>query len=76
MPLARCQAALLERVFPALLGQAPPLNRDQLRMLEEDNVGDASAAFALFGLEPTPFREGSGITWANRQLNERDSYTC
>ena len=56
--LARCQAAFLELVFPRLLGQAPPLNRDQLIMLQEDNVGDPKAAMELFGLKPAPFREG------------------
>ena len=38
--LARCQAAFLEFVFPYLLRKAPPLNRDQLQMLQEDNVGN------------------------------------
>jgi NADH dehydrogenase len=58
MPLARLQAALLEKIFPVLLRQASPLNRDQLLMLEEDNVGDATAAFRLFGIKPTPFSAG------------------
>ncbi|PYK98025.1 MAG: hypothetical protein DME19_14010, partial [Verrucomicrobia bacterium] len=57
-PLARCQAAFLEFVFPRLLGRAPPLNRDQLIMLQEDNVGDPKPAMELFGLKPTSFREG------------------
>ena len=55
--LARCQAAFLELVFPRLLGQAPPFNRDQLIMLQEDNVGDPRPAMELFGLKPTSFRE-------------------
>lgn len=55
--LARCQAAFLELAFPRLLGQAPPLNRDQLIMLQEDNVGDPRPAMELFGLKPTSFRE-------------------
>ncbi|PYJ08097.1 MAG: hypothetical protein DME25_02330 [Verrucomicrobia bacterium] len=58
--LARCQAASLEFVFPRLLRRAPPLNRDQLLMLQEDNVGDASPANALFGLRSGTFREGIG----------------
>ncbi len=58
--LARCQAAFLEFVFPRLLRRAPPLNRDQLIMLEEGNVGNAEPANRLFGLEPTTFREGIG----------------
>jgi len=58
--LARCQAAFLELVFPQLLGQAPPLNRDQLVILQEDNVGDPKPAMELFGLKPVSFREGIG----------------
>jgi NADH dehydrogenase len=60
MPLARLQAAVLEFVFPRLLRQAPPLNRQQLLMLEEDNAGDARAAVELFGLTMPPFSEGIG----------------
>ena len=56
--LARCQAALLEFVFPRVFRKAPPLNRDQLIMLQEDNVGDAKPAIELFGIKPTSFREG------------------
>ena len=51
MPLARLQAAVLEKLFPLVLRQAPPLNRDQLLMLREDNVGDGRAAEELFGVE-------------------------
>jgi NADH dehydrogenase len=58
MALARLQAALLKFVFGRLLRQAPPLNRDQLLMLEEDNVGDPEPARKLFGLELEPFRQG------------------
>jgi NADH dehydrogenase len=58
MFLARLQAALLESIFPWLLGEAPPLNRDQLIMLNEDNVGNPQPAQELFGLKPIPFREG------------------
>jgi uncharacterized protein YbjT (DUF2867 family) len=56
--VARAQAAFLELVFPRLLRRAPPLNRDQLILLQEDNVGNPQAANALFGLKPTAFREG------------------
>jgi len=56
--LARCQAALLEFIFPQLLRKAPPLNRDQLIMLQEDNVGNAERANELFGLKAASFREG------------------
>ena len=58
MWLARCQAAMLEAIFPWVLGEPPPLNRDQLIMLGEDNVGNPEPANELFGLQPIPFREG------------------
>lgn len=58
MALARLQAAFLECVFPSLFGQAPPLNRDQLLMLAEDNVGHPKPAQALFNLPPESFPEG------------------
>lgn len=60
-PVAWLQAGLLEVLFPAILRQAPPLNRDQLRMLQEDNVGDPDPAFRLMGIHPLPFREG--VRW-------------
>jgi uncharacterized protein YbjT (DUF2867 family) len=56
--LARAQAGFLEWFFPAVLRQAPPLNRDQLLMLAEDNVGDPAALIRDFGFEPSPFRAG------------------
>jgi uncharacterized protein YbjT (DUF2867 family) len=56
--LARCQAALLEFVCAHLLGKPPPLNRDQLIMLQEDNVGNPRPANELFGLSPPSFRDG------------------
>jgi NADH dehydrogenase len=58
LPLARVQAAALEFGFPVVLRKATPLNRDQLRMLQEDNTGNAEAATALFGLKYPTFREG------------------
>jgi uncharacterized protein YbjT (DUF2867 family) len=36
----------------------PPLNRDQILMLEEDNVGDASEAIKDFGMQPSEFKNG------------------
>lgn len=54
--LARIQALVLEVVVPELLGQAAPLNREQLKMLAEDNVGDPGPAAVLFGFAPRPFR--------------------
>jgi uncharacterized protein YbjT (DUF2867 family) len=56
--LARCQAILLEFLFGRLLRRASPLNRDQLIMLQEDNVGNPQPANERFGLKPLPLREG------------------
>jgi len=53
--LARIQAAFLEILCPRLLGKAPPLNRDQLEMLQEDNLGHGTAANNLFHLKHQPF---------------------
>ena len=39
-------------------GKPSPLNRDQLIMLAEDNVGNPQPANNLFGLKPILFREG------------------
>jgi hypothetical protein len=58
LALARMQAAFLEFIFLRLLGKAPPLNRDQLLMLNEDNVGNPQPANELFCLKPVPFKEG------------------
>lgn len=57
-PLARGQARILELVWPRVLRRAPPLNRDQILMLQEDNVGDGSEADAAFDLVHEPFAEG------------------
>jgi NADH dehydrogenase len=56
--VARVQAALSEFLCSGLFGKPPPLNRDQLIMLEEGNVGNAQPANELFGLEAVGFREG------------------
>ncbi len=53
LPLARMQAALFERILPN-----PPFTRDQLLMLQEDNVGDPKPAERGFLLEPERFEEG------------------
>lgn len=58
MPIARIQAAFLEWAYPTLLHRAPPLNRDQLIMLQEDNVGNAEAAMQLSQLHPPSFADG------------------
>ena len=56
--LARGLAASLEFVYPRLLRKAPPLNRDQLLMLQEDNVGEPRRTAEMFGLRQNPFVEG------------------
>jgi NADH dehydrogenase len=56
--LARAQAAFLEWLFPAILRRPPPLNRDQILMLQEDNTGEPEPANKLFKLNPITFREG------------------
>ena len=58
LPIARLQAGILEKVFPGMLNQAPPLNRDQIQMLQEDNVGDPGPASEVFGFIPRSFEEG------------------
>ncbi len=58
MGVARAQARLLEWVFPRLLQRAPPLNRDQLTMLEEGNVGNPGPADELFQVPQEPLRAG------------------
>jgi len=55
--IARIQAAFLEFLYPVLLRKAPPLNRDQLIMLQEDNIGNGEPARALFGLKQNSFQQ-------------------
>lgn len=56
--VAQVQARLLEAIFPALLGRAAPLSRDQLRMLDEDNLGDPAPAQRDLGISPVGFEAG------------------
>ena len=56
--LVRWPVALEEFVFSRLLHRAPPLSRDQLLMLGEDNLGNGFPANELFDLKPIPFSEG------------------
>ncbi len=56
--LARMQAGFLEFMFARVFGKAPPLNRDQIVMLQEDNVGDGEPARDLFKLQSNSFRDG------------------
>lgn len=56
--VARLQAAFLEWSYPLFLRKAPPLNRDQIRMLMEDNTADPEPARAAFKFESVPFAQG------------------
>ena len=58
LPLAWMQARLLEFVYTRLLGRAAPLNRDQLVMLGENNIGDPQPANDLFRLPVETLRDG------------------
>jgi len=51
LPVACFQAAVLGLLYGRLLHKPPPLNRGQLIMLEEDNLGDGSQADELFDLK-------------------------
>jgi uncharacterized protein YbjT (DUF2867 family) len=57
-PFARVQALLLEKCYPTLLKKAPPFNRDQLIMLQEDNVGEPNPANHTFKLGSRSFIDG------------------
>ncbi len=57
LPLAKLSAAAMESIF-GLIGKRSPLTRDQLLMLQEDNVGDAGPARSAFHYQPEPFAEG------------------
>lgn len=56
--VARLQAMVLEVAYPAFLRKAPPLNRDQILMLAEDNTADASGTWREFGFEPIAWEAG------------------
>jgi uncharacterized protein YbjT (DUF2867 family) len=55
---ARILAGCLEWLFPVVLRRPAPLNRDQLIMLQEDNVGDPQPAMELFELPTISFGDG------------------
>jgi uncharacterized protein YbjT (DUF2867 family) len=57
LPLAGWQAGFMEAAC-SVVGRPSPLTRDQLLMLEEDNVGDPTAAEADFRLASQSFAEG------------------
>jgi uncharacterized protein YbjT (DUF2867 family) len=52
LPLARLQAALFEKILTN-----PPFTRDQLLMLQEDNIGNHEPATREFVLEDKKFEE-------------------
>lgn len=58
--LAWYPTAVLEQVFPRILRQPAPLSRDQILMLEEDNVGNPEAAERDFQIRSVSFAEGIG----------------
>ena len=53
MRLMRPLAALAEALLTT-----PPITRDQLLMVEEDNVTEVNALTTVFGVRPTGFEEG------------------
>jgi NADH dehydrogenase len=53
IPLMRPGTALAEAILPK-----PPITRDQLIMLDEDNVTDQRPLEDVFGIKPTGFEEG------------------
>lgn len=53
MPLMRIGAMLAESVLPT-----PPITRDQLLMLQEDNITSDNALVKVFGMKPKGFVEG------------------
>lgn len=52
LPVARIMASLFERVLPN-----PPFTRDQLIMLQEDNICDVQPMVRDFGFQPKRFEE-------------------
>ena len=60
LAIARPMAALLEKLYPAILKEAPPLNRDQIIMLQEKTMGDGKLAREILGVVPPRFRDGLG----------------
>jgi NADH dehydrogenase len=51
-------AGFLEFYYRLMAKGVPPLNRDQLLMLQEDNVGDCQWTAEMFGLKQVSFAEG------------------
>lgn len=59
-PLAEAQASLFDSLSGPLyrFGLEPPLTRDMLLMLSEDNTCDIARVTAAFGFEPVAFEDG------------------
>jgi hypothetical protein len=70
LAFAWAQAARLERLFPRLLGQSPPLNRDQPILLQEENSGDPQPAQALLELPVGSLREVIARYLAGGEVSE------
>ncbi len=58
MALARAYAGVFEFVFPRAFRRPPPLNRDQLIMIEERTIGNGEAISGLLGANPPTFAAG------------------
>ena len=58
LDLAKTLAWMMEIVYSRFLKQAPPLNRDQVLMLQEDSVGESEWTREMFKLEHVRFAEG------------------
>ena len=58
--LAWYPTAVLEWIFPRVLRHPAPLSRDQILMLEEDNIGNPEAAERDFQIPSVRFAEGVG----------------
>jgi len=58
LPLAQKLVAILEFYYRVMAKGVPPLNRDQLLMLQEDNVGDCQWTTETFGLKQVSFAAG------------------
>lgn len=63
-PVAWCQAWAAEKVVGSCLGRTPPLCRDQLVMLDEDNVGDPARAVADLGWAASGLEEQLRARWS------------
>ncbi|MBA4149552.1 MAG: complex I NDUFA9 subunit family protein [Verrucomicrobia bacterium] len=58
LPLARAMAAFLEIIYPRILRKAPPLNRDQIIMLQEQTIGDRQPMQEILKVFAPELRKG------------------